>query len=152
MILSTLCYIEKDGKYLMLHRTKKKNDSNQDKWIGVGGKFEKGESPEECIIREVKEETGLELKSYKLRCVVTYVSTTWENEYMYVFTSNDFTGNLIECNEGDLQWIDKNEITNLNIWEGDKIFIEKMQKDNNFFTVKFDYDGNKLMKYDLNNY
>ncbi len=152
MILSTLCYIEKDGKYLMLHRTKKKNDSNQDKWIGVGGKFEKGESPEECIIREVKEETGLELKSYKLRCVVTYVSTTWENEYMYVFTSNDFTGNLIECNEGDLQWIDKNEITNLNIWEGDKIFIEKMQKDNNFFTVKFEYDGNKLMKYDLNNY
>lgn len=107
MILSTLCYIEKDGKYLMLHRTKKKNDINKDKWLGIGGKFEEGESPEECIIREVKEETGFTLNTYKLRCIVTYVSTNWETEYMYVFTSNDFTGELIECNEGDLQWIGK---------------------------------------------
>ena len=126
MILSTLCYIEKDGKYLMLHRTKKKNDINKDKWLGIGGKFEKNESPEECIIREVKEETGLILQSYKLRCIVTYVSTTWEEEYIYVFTSNDFTGELIECNEGDLQWIDKNKVTELNTWEGDKIFVEKI--------------------------
>ena len=152
MILSTLCYIEKDKEYLMLHRTKKKNDINKDKWIGIGGKFEDGESPEECIIREVKEETGLTLNTYKLRCIVTYVSTNWETEYMYVFTSNDFTGELMECNEGDLQWIRKDKITELNTWEGDKIFVEKIQKDNNFFTVKFNYDGDKLIKYDLKEY
>ena len=152
MILSTLCYIEKDGKYLMLHRTKKKKDINKDKWLGVGGKFEDGESPEECIVREVKEETGIELKSYKLRCIVTYVSTTWETEYMYVFTSNEFEGNLIECDEGDLQWIDKNKISQLHTWEGDKIFLEKIKKDNSFFTVKFEYDGEKLVKYTLKEY
>ena len=152
MILSTLCYIEKDKDYLMLHRTKKKNDINKDKWLGIGGKFEDGESPEECIIREVKEETGLTLNTYKLRCIVTYVSTNWETEYMYVFTSNDFTGELMECNEGDLQWVRKDRVTKLNTWEGDKIFIEKIQKDNNFFTVKFNYDGDKLIKYDLKEY
>ena len=152
MILSTLCYIEKDGRYLMLHRTKKKNDINKDKWLGIGGKFEEDESPEECIIREVKEETGLTLKSYKLRCIVTYVSTTWETEYMYVFTSNDFTGELIECNEGDLQWIDKDKVTELNTWEGDKIFVEKIKNDNMFFTVKFEYDGEKLINYELKEY
>lgn len=152
MILSTLCYIEKDGKYLMLHRTKKKNDINKDKWLGGGGKFEEGESPEECIIREVKEETGLILNTYKLRCVVTYVSTNWETEYMYVFTSNDFTGELIECNEGDLQWIVKDKVTELKTWEGDKIFVEKIKNKDSFFTVKFNYDGEKLIKYDLKEY
>lgn len=152
MILSTLCYIEKDGKYLMLHRTKKKNDINKDKWLGIGGKFEEGESPEECMIREVKEETGLMLKNYQLRCIVTYVSTTWETEYMYVFTSNEFEGNLIPCDEGDLQWIDKDKIMELNTWEGDKIFVEKIQKDNSFFTVKFQYDGEKLVEYNLKEY
>ena len=152
MILSTLCYIEKEGKYLMLHRTKKENDINKDKWLGIGGKFEEGESPEECIVREVKEETGLTLKSYKLRCIVTYVSTNWETEYMYVFTSNDFVGDLIECDEGDLQWIDKDKITQLNTWEGDKIFVNKIQNESNFFTVKFEYDGEKLVKYNLNEY
>lgn len=152
MILSTLCYIEKDGKYLMLHRTKKKNDINKDKWLSVGGKFEEKESPEECVLREVKEETGLTLKSYKLRCIVTYVSNTYETEYMYVFTSNDFTGKLIECNEGDLQWIDKEKVNTLNTWEGDKIFVEKIQKDDTFFTLKFEYDGEKLINYDLKEY
>lgn len=152
MILSTLCYIEKDNKYLMLHRTKKKNDINKDKWLGIGGKFEEGESPEECIVREVMEETGLKLNSYKLRTIVTYVSTNWKTEYMYVFTSNDFEGELIECNEGDLQWIDKKDVTKLNTWEGDKIFVEKIQNDSNFFTVKFEYDGDKLIKYNLKEY
>ena len=136
----------------MLHRTKKENDINKDKWLGIGGKFEEGESPEECIIREVKEETGLILKSYKLRCIVTYTSNKWETEYIYVFTSNDFTGEQIECDEGDLQWIDKNEVIKLNTWEGDRIFVEKIQKDNTFFTVKFIYDEEKLVKYSLNEY
>ena len=152
MILSTLCYIEKDRKYLMLHRTKKKNDINKDKWLGIGGKFEEGESPEECITRELKEETGLTLNSYKLRCIVTYVSTNWETEYMYVFTSNDFTGELIECNEGDLQWIEKDKVTELNTWEGDKICVDQIQNDNKFFTIKFNYDREKLIKYDLKEY
>ena len=151
MILSTICYIEKDGKYLMLHRTKKKNDINKDKWLGIGGKFEEGESPEECIIREVKEETGLTLKNYKLRGILTYVSTTWETEYIYVFTSNEFDGELIECDEGDLQWIDKEQVVELNTWEGDKIFVKKLEE-NSLFSIKFEYNGEKLIKYDLKEY
>jgi 8-oxo-dGTP diphosphatase len=152
MILSTLCYIEKDGQYLMLHRTKKKNDLNKDKWLGIGGKFEEGESPEECIVRETREETGLILKDYKLHCIVTYVSTNWETEYMYVFTSKEFEGNLIECNEGDLQWVDKDKVACLNTWEGDKIFLNKIQNGDGFFTVKFEYDGDKLLRYDVKEY
>lgn len=153
MILSTLCYIEKDGKYLMLHRTKKKNDMNQNKWLGVGGKFEEKESPEECLMREVKEETGLTLKSYQLVGVVTYISTKWETNYMYIFTSDQFEGNLIECDEGDLQWIDKKEVKKLETWEGDKVFLDKiLQNSKNFFTIKFEYDGEKLINYDLKEY
>lgn len=152
MILSSLCYIEKDGKYLMLHRTKKKKDINKDKWLGIGGKLEEGESPEECIVREVKEETGLTLKQYKLRGFVTYVSNKWETEYMYVFTANKFEGNLIECDEGDLKWINKEKINELPTWEGDHIFMEKLQKDNGFFSAKFEYDGEKLVKYEMTEY
>lgn len=152
MILSTLCYIEKNGQYLMLHRTKKKNDLNKDKWLGIGGKFEEGESPEECIVREAKEETGLILKDYKLHCIVTYVSTNWETEYMYVFTSRDFEGEMIECNEGDLQWVDKDKVVDLNTWEGDKVFLEKIQNGDGFFTVKFEYDGEKLLRYEVKEY
>ena len=126
--------------------------NRKERLYDILNKFEEGESPEECIIREVMEETGLKLNSYKLRTIVTYVSTSWETEYMYVFTSSDFTGELIECNEGDLQWIDKKDVTKLNTWEGDKIFLEKIQNDNRFFTVKFEYDGEKLIKYNLNEY
>lgn len=152
MILSTLCYIEKDEKYLMLHRTKKKNDINKDKWLGVGGKLEEGESPEECLLREIKEETGLLLKSYQLRGIITYVSTTWETEYMFLYTATEFEGDLIECDEGDLQWINKKEVSQLATWQGDKIFVEKMQNSDNFFTIKFEYDGEKMTNYYLKEY
>ena len=152
MFLTTICYIEKDDKYLMLHRTKKENDINKGKYIGIGGKFETGESPEECIVREVKEETGLLLKSYKLRGIITYTFTNYETEYMYVFTSKEFEGNLLECNEGDLSWVDKDKVLNLNLWEGDKIFLKELDKDNVFFTMKCEYDSDKLVKYTLNEY
>lgn len=152
MILSTICYIEKNNKYLMLHRTKKENDISKDKWIGIGGKFENNESPEECIKREVFEETGLKLKTFKLRGIVTYTSKEWETEYMYIFTSNDFEGDLIECNEGDLEWIDKEKIVNLNTWEGDKLSLKKLENDNNFFTMKFEYDGDNLLNYIIYDY
>lgn len=152
MLLTTLCYIEKDGDYLMLHRTKKQQDMNHDKWLGVGGKFEKDESPEECLLREVKEETGLMLNSYRLRGIVTYVSTTWETEYMYLFTSDDFTGELVSCDEGELEWIPKEEVIDLNMWEGDKIFLKKLLKEDSFFTIKFEYDGDKLVNYQIKEY
>lgn len=148
----TLCYIEKDGKYLMLHRTKKKNDLNKDKWIGVGGKFEDKESPEECAIREAKEETGLTLISCKLRCIVTFVSNEWETEYMYVFTSSDFTGELTDCNEGELQWVDKDKVRELPTWEGDKIFLDRVLEDAPFFTAKVEYEGDKLVSYSVCEY
>lgn len=152
MMLSTVCYIEKEGKYLMLHRTKKKNDINEGKWLGIGGKFEDKESPEDCIIREVKEETGLTLNSVKLRGILTFINTICETEYIYVFTSNDFTGNLIECNEGELKWVEKEKVTSLNLWEGDKIFIEKIKEESPFFTIKYVYDGDTLLHYDLKEY
>ena len=152
MILSTVCYIEKEGKYLMLHRTKKQNDINKEKWLGIGGKFEDKESPEDCIIREVKEETGLILNSVKLRGMLTFINTICETEYIYIFTSDDFTGNLIECNEGDLQWVEKDKVTSLNLWEGDKIIIEKIKENSPFFTIKYKYDGDTLLHYDLKEY
>lgn len=136
----------------MLHRTKKKNDINEGKWLGIGGKFEDKESPEDCIIREVKEETGLALNSVKLRGILTFINTICETEYIYVFTSNDFTGNLIECNEGELKWVEKEKVTSLNLWEGDKIFIEKIKEESPFFTIKYVYDGDTLLHYDLKEY
>lgn len=145
MKFTTLCYIEKDNKYLMLYRNKKENDLNEGKWIGVGGKFEEKESPEECLIREVKEETGLTLTKYKLRCMVTFVSDKWETEHMYVFTASEFEGKLKECNEGTLKWIDKDKILELPTWEGDRFFFEKMQKQEEFFTMKVEYKGDKLV-------
>ena len=152
MINTTLCYIEKDNKYLMLHRTKKENDVNEGKWIGVGGKFEKDETPEECLLREVKEETGLVLTEYKLRAVFTFISDSWETEYMYLFSANEFTGELITCDEGELKWVEKDRILNLNIWEGDKIFLKKMIEEDNFFTLKVVYEGDKLVESVLEDY
>jgi 8-oxo-dGTP diphosphatase len=152
MINTTLCYIEKDNKFLMLHRTKKENDLNEGKWIGVGGKFEKGETPEECLLREVKEETGLTLIKYRLRAVITFILNEWGTEYMYLFTANEFSGELRECNEGDLQWVDKKDILKLNIWNGDKIFLKKLIEEDNFFTLKVVYDGDRLVESVIKDY
>lgn len=140
--LSTLCYIEQDGKYLMLHRISKKNDVNKDKWIGVGGHFEADESPEECVVREVKEETGYTLTSYRFRGLVTFISGTGVTEYMSLFTADGFEGEPIECNEGVLEWVSKEEVLNLNIWEGDKVFFKLLNEQEEFFSLKLEYDGN----------
>jgi 8-oxo-dGTP diphosphatase len=120
MKYTTVCYIEKDDSYLMLHRIKKENDANRDKWIGIGGKFLDGESPEDCVLREVYEETGLTLKSWRYRGIVTFVSDRWETEYMHIFTSDSFSGSLIDCDEGVLEWVKKEELNSLPLWEGDK--------------------------------
>ena len=146
-MLTTLCYIEKDDKYLMLHRVKKEKDCNKDKWIGVGGKFEPGESPEDCLLREVKEETGLELTKYRYRGLVTFVSDEWGTEYMHLFTANEYIGELPqECDEGELVWVPKEEIVNLQIWEGDKIFLKLLQERETFFSLKLCYEGDKLVE------
>lgn len=148
MKLTTICYIEKDGKYLMLHRTKKQNDQNHDKWIGVGGKFEKDESPDECIIREVKEETGYTLTDYRLRGIMTFVSDKWDTEYMFIYTADGFTGEQVECDEGELVWIPKEEVLKLNTWAGDAIFLKKLIAGEDFFTLKLEYEGERLAKVD----
>ncbi len=139
--LSTLCYMERDEKYLMLHRTVKKNDVNKDKWIGVGGHFEKDESPEECLLREVKEETGYTLTSWKFRGLVTFISGDGVTEYMCLFTADGFEGEPILCDEGELAWVDKDKIESLNIWEGDKIFLRLLREGREFFSLKLMYDG-----------
>lgn len=139
--LSTLCYIERDGRYLMLHRTVKEKDINKDKWIGVGGHFEEGESPEECLLREVWEETGYRLTSYAYRGIVTFISGNGEIEYMSLFTADGFTGREIPCDEGQLAWIEKEEVWKLDIWEGDKIFFRLLDEKIPFFSLKLVYDG-----------
>ena len=143
---TTLCHIEKDGCYLMLHRVKKKNDLNHDKWIGIGGKFEDKESPEQCNAREVLEETGLTLLDAKYRAVVTFVSDEWETEYMHIFTSTRFSGELHECDEGELVWVDKKELYSLPLWEGDKIFLRLIENpDQPFFSLRLEYRGDTLI-------
>lgn len=139
--LSTLCYMEKDGKYLMLHRTVKKNDVNKDKWIGVGGHFEADESPEECLLREVREETGYTLTSWRFRGIVTFVSGDGVTEYMHLFTADGFEGEPAACDEGQLEWVDIEKVWSLNIWEGDKIFFRLIDEDAPFFSLKLVYNG-----------
>ncbi len=136
----------------MLHRTKKENDLNEGKWIGVGGKFEAGESPEECLVREVKEETGLTLTSYRLRAVITFVSDEWGTEYMYLFTADGFEGEVGACEEGELAWVDKDKVLELPTWEGDHIFLEKLVEDISFFTLKLVYQGEELVESKLHRY
>jgi len=145
--LSTLCYIEKDGKYLMLHRTVKKNDVNKDKWIGVGGHFELDESPEECVLREVREETGYTLTSYQFRGLVTFISGNGVTEYMSLFTADGFEGEPVSCNEGVLEWVNKDEVLMLNIWEGDKVFFKLLNEREEFFSLKLVYDGGDQLVY-----
>ena len=152
MNFTTLCYIEKENKYLMLHRTSKKKDGNKDKWIGVGGHFEKGESPEECLLREVKEETGLELTSYQFRGIVTFISDEWPDEYMCLYTADRYTGDIGNCDEGELVWVEKGKIIDLNIWEGDKIFLKLLTENQPFFSLKLEYKGDKLVNTVLNKY
>lgn len=147
---TTLCHIEKDGKYLMLHRVKKKNDLNQDKWVGIGGKFIDKESPEECNAREVAEETGLTLNSCRYCGIVTFVSDKWETEYMHIFHSDAFSGTLIDCDEGVLEWVDKQALYDLPIWEGDKIFLKLIEQKAPFFSLKLEYIGETLVNAVLN--
>lgn len=147
---TTLCYIEKDGKYLMLHRTKKENDLNHDKWIGVGGKFEDKESPEECVVRETLEETGLTLTSFEYRGIITFVSNEWETEYMHLFVGKEFEGEIKDCNEGVLEWVEKERVPFLPTWEGDRLFLEMLTKDLPFFSMKLVYEGDTLTDASLN--
>lgn len=143
---TTLCYIEQDDKYLMLHRVKKEHDENHDKWIGVGGKFEDGESPEDCLLREVKEETGLTLKTFSYRGIVTFVSDEYGTEYMHLFTATEYEGELQDCEEGELVWIPKTDIAKLNLWEGDKVFLRLLDESKEFFSLKLTYRGDTLVE------
>ena len=144
---TTLCYIERDGAYLMLHRVKKKHDENKNKWVGIGGKFEEGESPEDCLLREVREETGLRLRSWRFRGIVSFVSDLWGTEYMHLFTSDDFEGEpRRDCEEGTLEWIGKRELLEKPIWEGDRIFLRLLEEDAPFFSLKLRYEGDRLVE------
>lgn len=147
---TTLCYIEQDGCYLMLHRVKKENDENKDKWIGIGGKFEDKESPEDCVLREALEETGLTLTSYRYRGLVTFVSDRWPTEYMHLFHADGFSGQLKSCDEGDLQWLPKEQLYSLPMWEGDRIFLDLLEQDVPFFSLKLVYEGETLVQAVLN--
>ena len=147
MKMTTLCYIENNDCYLMLHRTKKKKDVNKDKWIGVGGQAEGNETPQECLIREVKEETGLLLTSYKFRGLITFISDEYEAEMMCLFTADGYTGELITCDEGELEWVKKSDVPQLPTWEGDAQFLKLLLEDEKrFFAMKLRYEGERLVE------
>ena len=166
--VTTLCYIEKEDAYLMLHRVKKKNDLNEHKWVGIGGHAEEGESPEDCLLREAKEETSLTLTSYRFRGLVTFVSDQWGTEYMCLYTADGFEGELSDCDEGCLEWVDgfegelsdcdegclewvpKKDIPKLNLWKGDLIFFRLLQENVPFFSLKLCYEGDRLVRWQLN--
>ena len=147
---TTLCYLERGSQYLMLHRTKKENDLNHDKWLGVGGHFEAGESPEDCMIREVREETGFTVTQWRYCGIVTFLSDRWEGEHMHLFVCTDWSGDEIVCNEGDLEWIEKKRLLELPMWEGDKIFLKLIAEKAPFFSLKLTYKGDDLQQAILN--
>ena len=150
MKMTTLCYIENEKEeYLMLHRTKKEQDQNEGKLIGIGGKFLDKESPEECVCREVLEETGLTLTDYEIRGIVTFISNLWETEYMYLFTAKGYEGTIKECDEGELLWVKKVDVEKLKLWEGDRIFLDQLSNSSKFFLLKLVYEGDRLVDYTL---
>ncbi len=146
MQLTTLCYIEQNGCYLMIHRTKKQNDPNEGKWLGIGGHFEENESPEECMLREVREETGLTVHNFHFHGVMTFISDVWENEQMFLFSADEVSGTLTDCEEGDLKWIPKEELMDLKLWEGDRIFLKMMLEGVAQFNLKLRYQGEQLVE------
>ena len=141
MLNTTLCYIQRGAEYLLLHRVKKENDINRDKWIGLGGKFKEDESPEECLLREVYEESGLRLTSWRYRGIVTFVNTKCSSEYMHLFTADGFEGTVGPCDEGELEWIKKSELMKLTLWEGDRILLRLLGTGEPFVSLKLSYDG-----------
>ena len=141
---TTLCYIERDGQYLMMHRVKKEHDINKDKWVGIGGHFEQDESPEECLLRETREETELTLTDYRLRGVITFISDKWQTEYMFLYTATGYKGKIGDCNEGTLEWIDRTDVYDLPIWAGDRIFFRLLEWRQDFFSLKLRYVGEQL--------
>lgn len=147
--MTTHCYLETEDAYLMLHRVSKKNDVNKDKWIGVGGHFEEGESPEDCLLREVYEETGLTLTSWRFRGIVTFTQEGYGTEYMCMYTADGFTGTMKECDEGILEWVPKKDLLSLNLWEGDKIFIKLLLEEAPIFSLKLSYKGDELVEAEL---
>ena len=150
--VTTLCYIEKDDAYLMLHRVKKENDINKDKWVGIGGHLEEGETPDECLLREVKEETGLTLHSYKARGFITFKSDEWGIEYIYLYTADEYSGEMIECNEGNLLFVPKNKVNDLPIWEGDKVFFRLLEERDDYFFLELSYKGEALVYQQVDGY
>ena len=150
MLNTTLCYIEKDGAYLMIHRVKKENDMNRDKWLGIGGKLEGDESPFDCARREIREETGVCVGALSYRGIITFVSDEYGTEYMHLFTASDYSGEIdYDCDEGVLEWVKKEDVRNLPIWEGDKIFFDLLDTETRFFSLKLCYEGDRLVSHTL---